>query len=97
MPCADSIDFERVGDLVGHPLLDAEATGQHANEPGQLADPDDLLVGDVADPRPPKNGSTWCSHSPTNGIGPSTIWASSQLAPPRHSVGNAVRSFGSPS
>ena len=45
----------------------------------------------------PKNGSTWCSHSAKNGIGPSTTWASSQLVPPWHSVGKAVSSFGSPS
>ena len=40
---------ELVTDLVGHPLLDAEAPGDDADEPGQLADPDDPLVGDVAD------------------------------------------------
>ena len=26
----------------------------------------------------PKKGRAWCSHSEKNGIGPSTIWASSQ-------------------
>ena len=43
-----------VGDLVGHPLLHAEPPRRHPDQPGQLADPDDLLVGDVPDVRPPE-------------------------------------------
>jgi hypothetical protein len=38
-----------VTDLVRHALLDTEATGDDTDEPGQLADPDDALVGHVAD------------------------------------------------
>ena len=43
-----------VGDLVGHPLLHAEPPRRDPDQPGQLADPDDLLVGDVPDVRPPE-------------------------------------------
>ena len=43
-----------VGDLVGHPLLHAEPPCRDADQPRQLADPDDLLVGDIPDVRPPE-------------------------------------------
>src|SRR3954454_13443048 len=39
-----------IGQRVREPLLDCEPTGDQADEPGQLADPQDLLVGDVAEP-----------------------------------------------
>jgi hypothetical protein len=39
-----------IGDLVGHFLLDAETARNDAHEASQLADPDDVFVGDVADP-----------------------------------------------
>lgn len=40
---------ERVGDLLPDPFLNCEAPSEHSNQPGQLRDPDDLLVRDVAD------------------------------------------------
>ena len=49
--CVDHF-FEGVGDLVCHPLLDAESAGEDANKAGHLAEPDDLVMGDIADPRP---------------------------------------------
>src|SRR2546426_10155509 len=39
---------ERVGDLPAHPFLHREAPGEKPNQTGQLGDPDDVLVGDVA-------------------------------------------------
>jgi hypothetical protein len=47
--------------------------------------------------RVPKKGRAWCSHRAKNEMGPSTTWLIRQLAPPWHSVGNAVSSLGSPS
>src|SRR6267378_2947068 len=45
----------------------------------------------------PWNGRAWCSQSEKNSIGPSMTWLMLQSGPPWHSVGKAVRSFGSPS
>ena len=41
--------FEMVGHLLAYALLNGEPPGEQSHQPGQLGDPDDLLVGDVAD------------------------------------------------
>src|SRR5437764_6264077 len=40
--------LEGVGDLLPDALLDGEAPGEQAHEPGELGDADDALMGDVA-------------------------------------------------
>src|SRR2546430_11581958 len=47
---------ERIRDLVPHSLLHREPSGPEADEPGQLGDPDDLFVSDVADIRVANEG-----------------------------------------
>jgi len=73
---------EGSSDLVGHPLLDAETASGDAHQPGQLADADDVLMGDVADEGAPKERQDMVLAQGGERIGPSTTWDSSQLAPP---------------
>src|SRR3954471_11682639 len=50
--------LERVRDAVRHALLDAEPARHDPDEPRQLADPDDLLMCHVSDPRLAEEGQS---------------------------------------
>src|SRR6185312_3722487 len=61
-PLGFQFAHEQVGDRFGHTLLDLRTAGHDLDHAGQLAQPDHLAVGQVADVRLPMNGSMWCSH-----------------------------------
>jgi hypothetical protein len=71
--------------------------GRTPHQPRQAGRAEDVLMRDVADICLAANGRLWCSHREKNAIGPSTTWLIRQSGPPRHSVGNTVTSFSSPS
>ena len=89
---------ERVRDLLPRPLLHGEPSGEETDEPRQLRDPDDALVGHVADVREPVERQRVMLAQRMERSGPSMICASSASSvSPRLSAGNVVESFGSPS
>jgi hypothetical protein len=73
--------LQPVGKLPPETFLHREATREQPHQARELGQPEDVLVGDVADVGRPKNGRAWCSHRLKNGIGPSTIWLIRQSGP----------------
>ena len=47
---------ERLGDLLGHPLLELESVREHGHQAGNLAQPDDAALGQIADVDGSKKG-----------------------------------------
>lgn len=43
------VELEPVGDLLGESLLDLEVPGEQLDDAGELGEPEDATVGDVAD------------------------------------------------
>ena len=70
-----------VGELLADPLLHGEPAREQPHQPGQLGQPQDVLVRDVPDVGPAEERQA-VMLSEKNGIGPSTTWLIRQPGPP---------------